>query len=112
MSSSQSTADFITEQMSGAGVITTKAMFGEFALYLNGKVIGFICDNSLFIKPTKEAKDFYPDYEDAPPYPGAKMYMLIDEGRWEDSEFMSQLAQVSYDALPAPKPKKKKATSR
>ena len=102
------TADLISEQMRGAGIITTKRMFGEYALYCNGKVIGFICDDSLFIKPTPEAKDFYPDYEDAPPYPGAKMYMLISEDKWEDRDFMSELATISYNALPAAKPKKPK----
>ena len=108
MASLQSTADLISEQMAGAGVITFKRMFGEYALYVNGKVIGFICDDALFIKPTQEAKDFYPDFENAPPYPGAKMYMLIPEEKWEDSEFMSELALISFNALPAQRPKKVK----
>ncbi len=108
MASSQSTVDFIAEQMNGAGIITSKRMFGEYAVYVNGKVIAFVCDDNLFLKPTSEAREFYPEAEDAPPYPSAKMYMLIDEGRWEDREFMSALASISYYALPLPKPKKKK----
>lgn len=107
MASSQSTIDLISSKMSGAGLITFKKMFGEYALYVNGKVIAFICDDSLFLKPTPEAKDFYPDYEEAPAYPESKMYMLISEEKWEDSEFMSELASITHGALPAPKPKKK-----
>lgn len=108
MASSQSTVDFIVEQMSGAGSITTRKMFGEYALYINGKVFALVCDDSLFIKPTTEVKKFYPEFEEAPPYPGAKMYLLIDEGRWDDRDFMSQLATISYRAIPTTKPKKSK----
>lgn len=107
MASLQSTVDFISRQMSGAGVITNRKMFGEYAVYVNGKVIGFVCDDALFIKPTKEGKDFFPDAEDAPPYPGAKMYMLIPEDKWEDPEFMSELAAITFKVLPMPNLKKK-----
>lgn len=110
MASKQETVELIVHKMSGSGLITFKKMFGEYALYVNGKVIAFICDDTLFLKPTTEAKAFYPDSEDAPAYPGSKMYMLISEEKWEDSEFMSELAAISFDALPAPKPKKTKNT--
>lgn len=59
MASSQSFVDIITENMRDAGVITSKKMFGEYAVYCNAKVLGFICDDNLFIKPTQEAKDFF-----------------------------------------------------
>ncbi len=107
MASSQKTADFITEQMAAAGIITTRKMFGEYAVYLDGKVIAFVCNDQLFIKPTDEGKKFYPDYVDAPAYPGSKMYMLISEDKWDDRDFMKQMAVITASALPAPKPKKK-----
>ena len=106
MASQQSTVDFIGERMNGAGMITCRRMVGEYALYCNGKVIAFVCDDNLYLKPTKEAREFFPEAEDAPPYPGAKMYMLIPEDRWEDKQFMSALASISFDALPAKKAKK------
>ncbi len=112
MASQQSTVDLIISKMSGAGLITFKKMFGEYALYCNGKVIAFVCDDALFLKPTQEAKDFYPDYEDAPAYPGSKMYMLVSEDKWEDHEFMSELASITYNTLPAVKPKKIKKSSK
>lgn len=108
MASKQTTIDLISSKMSGAGLVTFKKMFGEYALYVNGKVIAFVCDDNLFIKPNQPAMDFYPDYEEAPAYPGSKMYMLISEEKWEDSEFMSELASITYNALPAVKPKKAK----
>ena len=106
MATLQSTVDVIAEHMSAAGNITSRKMFGEYALYLDGKVIAFVCDDNLFIKPTEEGKKFYPEFEPAPPYPGAKMYMLINEDKWEDKEFMTELAKITYNSLPTPKPKK------
>ncbi|MBI5044556.1 MAG: TfoX/Sxy family protein [Candidatus Levybacteria bacterium] len=108
MATLQSTVDVIAENMSGAGNITSRKMFGEYALYLDGKVIAFICDDNFYIKPTEEGKKFYPDFEDAPPYPGAKMYMLISEDTWEDREFMTKLAIITANSLPTPKPKRKR----
>lgn len=107
MASSQKIVDFICEQMSAAGVITSRKMFGEYAVYLDGKVIAFVCDDNLFIKPTGAGKEFYPKAEMAPAYPGSKDYMLISEDTWEDRHFMAKIATVTADALPAPKPKKK-----
>lgn len=109
MATSQDTVSFIAAQMAGAGVIHFKKMFGEYALYCNGKVIAFVCDDTLFLKPTTAAREFFPGAEDAPPYPGAKMYMLIPEEKWEDSEFMSELAAITARSLPLPKPKKQKS---
>jgi len=108
MATLQSTVDFIASQIDNAGSITSRKMFGEYALYCDGKVIAFVCDDALFLKPTKEAKDFFPEAQDAPAYPGSKMYMLIPEEKWEDREFMSELITISYNALPFPKPKKLK----
>lgn len=109
MASSQTTVDYITEQMESAGIVTSRKMFGDYAIYCNGKVIGFVCDDSLFIKPTKEGKEWYPEAEDAPPYPGAKMYMRISEEKWDDREFMTQLVSITYQSLPIPKSRKKKS---
>lgn len=107
MASKQSTVDFITEQMAAAGMITSRKMFGEYAVYLDGKVIAFVCDDQFFIKPTEEGKKFYPEAQMAPCYPGSKDYMVIPEEKWDDRDFMKQIAMVTASALPTPKSKKK-----
>ena len=48
MASKQGTADYILEQLAGAGTVTAKKMFGEYGVYCDGK-----------------------------PYPSAKPYLLI-----------------------------------
>ena len=51
-------AQFITDQLSGLDSVATRRMFGEYALYANGKVVGLICDNRLFVKPTEAGRAF------------------------------------------------------
>ena len=61
MVSSQSTIDYILEQISGTGNIIAKKMFGEFGVYCNDKIVALVCDNQLFIKPTKAGREFISD---------------------------------------------------
>lgn len=107
MASNQKFVDFVIEQIENAGEITYKKMFGEYGIYSNGKIFGLICDNQLFIKPTQAGKDFILDLKEAPPYPGAKMYFLIED-KIDDRQWLSELVRVSVKELPEPKPKKKK----
>ncbi|MCB0301471.1 MAG: competence protein TfoX, partial [Calditrichaeota bacterium] len=61
----------------------------------------------LFIKPTTAGRDFIGDVVEAPPYPGAKMYFLIED-QIENREWLNELIRVTVAELPEPKPKKKK----
>lgn len=108
MSSQQSTVDFLTEQMSDAGVIRSRKMFGEYAIYCGTKVIAFVCDDELFIKPTPVGYTFLDASHEAPPYPGAKNYLKVPTDRWDDSEWLGELVVKTAASLPEPKPKKSK----
>lgn len=105
MPTNQKFVDFVIEQIENAGEITVKKMFGEYAIYSDGKVFGFICDNQLFMKPTNAGREFIEDLKEAPPYPGAKMYFLIDD-KIDDRQWLSELIRISVKELPEPKPKK------
>lgn len=106
MASDQKFVDFVTDQIKRCGEITAKKMFGEYGLYANGKMFGLICDNKLFIKPTKTGQDFIGDVVEASPYPGAKPNFLI-EGKVEDSTWLSNLVRITVKELPEVKSKKK-----
>jgi TfoX/Sxy family transcriptional regulator of competence genes len=45
--------EYICEQIAEAGNISYKKMFGEYAVYCDEKVVAFVCDNQLFVKPTE-----------------------------------------------------------
>ncbi len=107
MASDQKFVDFILAQINNAGEISAKKMFGEYGIYADGKLFGLICDNKLFIKPTKAGREFIGNVVEAPPYAGAKPSFLIEE-KMEDSTWLSELVRLSAKELPAPKPKKKK----
>ena len=108
MASKQSTADYILEQIAGAGTVTAKKMFGEFGIYVDGKIVALIADDQFFVKPTSAGKEFIGDYVEGLPYPGAKPYLLISGDQWEDHEWLTQVVKITAAALPAPAPKKKR----
>lgn len=107
MASDQKFVDFVTDQIKRAGEITAKKMFGEYGIYSDGKMFALICDNKLFIKPTKSGREFIGKVVESPPYPGAKPSFLIGD-KIEDSEWLSKLIRISLKELPEPKLKSKK----
>lgn len=109
MATSPSTIDFILEQLVEAGKVRARKMFGEYALYCNDKVVGLVCDDTLYIKITEPGKEFVGQYyQEGHAYPGAKVSMVIDGDRIEDSEWLSELIKITADHVPLPKPKKLK----
>jgi TfoX/Sxy family transcriptional regulator of competence genes len=107
MATDPSFATFVTEQASDAGDVRVRRMFGEYALYLGEKVVGLLCDDQLFLKPTDGGRALLERVEEAPPYPGAKPYFLLAE-ELDDRPLLAALLQRTADELPEPKPKKPK----
>ena len=106
MASDQDFVDFLVDQMGDVGVVRSKKMFGEYALYCGDKVVALVCDNQLFVKPTEAGRAFIGDPVEAPPYPGAKNSFRIDDA-FEDRAWISELVRITAKELPAPKPKTK-----
>lgn len=86
---------------------THRRMFGEYALYLGDRVVAFVCDDTLFIKPTPGARALLPEAEMAPAYPGSKDYIVAGDVLDDPSLLARVLRQVA-DETPPPKPKKAK----
>jgi len=111
MASDHSFVEHIAEQIQNAGVITYRKMFGEYAIYCDGKVVALVCDNQLFVKPTVSGKAYIGEVVEAPAYPGAKPSYLIESGL-DDSEWLSGLIRITALELPLPKPKKPKKSKK
>jgi TfoX/Sxy family transcriptional regulator of competence genes len=106
--------DFIeyVHAQSGLGeALSSKKMFGEYALYLDGKVVGLACDNQLFLKPTAAGRALLHEVIEQPPYPGAKPHYLLADAL-EDTDALQRLLRATADALPMPKLKKLAASKR
>lgn len=108
MSSELSFVEYVCEQIAAAGTITFRKMFGEYAIYCEGKVVALVCDNRLFVKPTAAGREIGGQLEEALPYPGAKPYLLVGE-EIEDREWISELIRATGRELPVPKERRKKA---
>ncbi|MES3031320.1 MAG: TfoX/Sxy family protein [Patescibacteria group bacterium] len=109
MSTQQSTIDYILDQLAGGEVVTSRKMFGEYALYCSGKVVALVCDDTLFVKITEEGKTFVEDlYKEGAPYPGAKPWMMIDSDKLEDRQWLRELISITAEHAPLPKVKTKK----
>jgi TfoX/Sxy family transcriptional regulator of competence genes len=104
MASDLSTIEYIIDQSLLGARLSYRRMFGEYALYLNTKVVGLVCNNQLFLKPTDAARALLGTPTEAPAYPGAKNYFVIDEAL-EDPQLLLQVLEATEAALPLPKPK-------
>ena len=103
MASSKEYLDFILEQLSELDDISYRAMMGEYIFYYRGKIIGGIYDDRFLVKPTKSAVAMMPNADMELPYEGAKEMLLVDDV--DNKEFLTELLEVMYSELPAPKKK-------
>lgn len=104
MATDRGFVDYAIEQSGLAGELTVNRLFGEFALYLDGKVVAFACDNSLLLKPSAAMPEVVSRLPGRPPYPGAKDYPVLDE-LLDDPDLLRRVLLATAAALPAPKPK-------
>jgi len=96
--------EYVCNQIGLPRELTYKKMFGEYALYLNGQVVAFVCDNQLFVKPTSEGRNVLGTVSEHSPFPVAKPHFRID-GELEDRELLQRLLRATAKALPVPKGK-------
>jgi TfoX/Sxy family transcriptional regulator of competence genes len=87
--------------------LSARKMFGEYAVYLDGKVVALVCEDQLYLKPTAGALVILHDSSTAAPYPGAKAHLLVTDALDDPGRVMAALKAIAAD-LPAPKPKARK----
>lgn len=111
MASTKEYVEFVADQMRNAGEITFRKMFGEYGIYCDGKIIGTVENDQLYLKITKEGQKVMPEAPVESPHEGSRMLRIDDV---EDAARLSAMVRATYAALPQPKPKKapKKKTSK
>ena len=108
MSTSASTMEFLLDQLRQAGPVTCRKMFGEYCLYFDGRPVGLVCDDQLYLKPTAEGRALLSESREGPPFPGARPHLLLDADAWEDAQALCHLVRATAMALPVrPAPKAK-----
>ena len=97
MASHADFVSYVAEQLREAGVIRCRKMFGEYGLYCDDLFFAVICDDQLFVKPTPEAEAAFPNLAKAPPYEGAKDYILVEDV--EDRERAAELVRITLSLI-------------
>ena len=103
MATDPATIAFLMDQT--AGRVSARKMFGEYALYCDGKLVALVCDDTLFLKATPGALALVAAPHLAPPYPGARPHLQIED-ELDDAEALIRLIMAVAADLPVPVPKK------
>lgn len=84
---------------------STRAMFGGYCVYLQGKVVALVCDGAVFVK--RSAREELLDGLAAPghAYPGATQSWRLDPRALEQPETLREAVLRIAEALPPPRRK-------
>ena len=99
--------EYVRDRFSEFGDIVIKSMMGGYLVYYNGKLIGDICDNEMFLKRTPTSDRLLAESELRYPYEGSKTLMHVFD-RFEDTDLIAELMEGMYAELPEKKSKKAK----
>lgn len=108
MATQARTVAFVLEQLGGMPGVAVRPMFGEYGLSCDGKHVGVICRDRLYLKITPQARALAPGAPEEPPYTGAKPALLVEADRMDDAEWLCTLVAATAAALPMPKRRKGK----
>jgi TfoX/Sxy family transcriptional regulator of competence genes len=108
MATQKETVEFILEKLRSPAQFSVRAMFGEYALYADGKVAGLVCDDLLYVKIVPASKELEAICEKGHPFPGAKLYYIIDEGQLSTIENLSGILVSVAKSVPEKKKKARK----
>ncbi len=105
MASSIEFVDFVCRQISPAGDVSWRKMFGDYVVYLDGKPVFTVCDDTCYAKELPAVAALLPDAERGCPYDGARGHIIVDVGH---GELAVRVARVLWEALPFPKKRSRK----
>ena len=99
--------EYVREILSAVGDIVIKAMMGGYLVYFNGKLIGDVCGDELFLKRTPTSDRLLAESELRYPYEGSKTLMHVFD-KFEDTDLIVELLEGMYAELPEKKSKRAK----
>lgn len=106
MASTKEFVEYAAEQLRDAGDISCRKMFGEYGWFCDGKFLGVICGDQLFVKITPETAERFPELPKVSPYDGAREYFLVED--IDNRELLTKVTKATWEVLPEPRPKKRR----
>ncbi len=107
MASSEETRLFWEERLRPLSDISIRKMMGEYVIHFRGRVLGFICHDTLLLEDGQTIRRLLPDAERAPLFPGSKDFVIFPESG--NAHQLCLIIEAIYEDLPLPKPRRKKA---
>ncbi|SEQ10850.1 Transcriptional regulator of competence genes, TfoX/Sxy family [Treponema bryantii] len=99
--------EYVRDYFSEAGDIVIKSMMGGYLVYFNGKLVGDICGDELFLKRTPTSDRLLADSDLRYPYEESKTLMHVFDS-FDDKCLIQELLEGMYAELPEKKTKKAK----
>jgi len=109
MATSKETIEFLRDALALVPEVSFRPMMGEYCVYSAGRVFGLVCDDTLFLKTFPETLALFRD-KDTRAYPGSKNTCQVNAEWLEDKERMAEVVLLTLAHIPAPKPKRKRAS--
>ena len=97
----------VRDAFSEAGDIVIKPMMGGYLVYFNGKLVGDVCGDELFLKRTPPSDRLLADSELRYPYEESKTLMHVFDN-FDDKALIQELLEGMYVELPEKKARKAK----
>ncbi len=108
MATQKETVEFILSKLRHRERFAVRAMFGEYALYADGKVVALVCDDLLYVKILPASSELEKQCEKGNPYPGAKLHYIVEEGQLSRLETLADILLAIAASLPKKAVGKKK----
>jgi TfoX/Sxy family transcriptional regulator of competence genes len=100
MATQKGTIEFILEKLRDRKRFSARAMFGEYALYADGKVVALVCDDQLYVKILPASAELESVCEKGSPYPRAKPHYVVDEEQLSTIESLPEILRAIAESLP------------
>ena len=97
--------EYVRDSFSESGDIVIRPMMGGYLVYYNGKLIGDICGDELFLKRTPTSDRLLADSELRYPYEESKTLMHVFDC-FDDKALIRELLDGMYAELPEKKKKR------
>lgn len=108
MATTPETIDFILASLGNSPRFTTRRMFGEYALYADGRVVALVCNDQLYVKILPESSELAACCEQDTPYSGARLHYVVEEDQLTHITNLDEILFHMATVLLLPKPKKKR----
>ncbi len=91
MATSKDSIAFILGKLGNNPRFHARAMFGEYALYADGKVVALVCNDTLYVKILPASAALEGVCEKDAPYPSAKPHYVVAEDQLSSIENLAEI---------------------